>query len=62
MWRRGLSPCDSAWHWNDGKPLVIMPPQYFNKFSDQDLGDIVAYLKSLPPVDNDQANTKLKIL
>ena len=47
---------------NDGKPLVIMPSQYFNKFSDQDLGDIVAYLKSLPPVDNDQAKTKLKIL
>ena len=47
---------------NDGKPLVVMPSQYFNKFSDQDLGDIVAYLKSLPPVDNDLAKTKMKFL
>ena len=47
---------------NNGKPLVIMPSQYFTKFSDEDLGDIIAYLKSLPPVDNDQGQTKLKFL
>jgi cytochrome c553 len=41
---------------------VVRPSQYFNKFSDQDLGDIVAYLKSLPPMDNDLAKTKLKFL
>ena len=44
---------------SDGKPLVIMPSQYFYKFSDRDLGEIVAYLKSLPPVDNEDANTSL---
>ena len=44
---------------SDGKPLVIMPSQYFYKFSDDDVGAIVAYLKSLPPVDNEDADTSL---
>ena len=43
----------------DRKSLVIMPSQYFNKFSDEDVGAIVAYLKSLPPVDNEDAHTSL---
>ena len=43
----------------DGKPLVIMPSQHFYELSDDDLGAIVAYLKSLPPVDNEDANTSL---
>ena len=30
-----------------------MPSEAFNKFSDHDLGAIIAYLKSLPPVDNE---------
>ena len=44
---------------SDGKPLVIMPSQYFYKLSDKDVGDIVAYLKNLPPVDNEDAETSL---
>ena len=44
---------------SDGKPLVIMPSQHFYKFSDDDVGAIVAYLKSLPPVDNEDADTSL---
>lgn len=44
---------------SDGKPLVIMPSQYFYKFSDDDIGAIVAYLKALPPVDNEDADTSL---
>ena len=37
----------------DGKPLVFMPSESFNKFSDGDLGAIIAYIRSLPPVDNE---------
>jgi mono/diheme cytochrome c family protein len=48
--RHGVGP--------DGKPLLIMPSQEFNGISDDDLGEIVAYLKSLPPVDTElPANT-----
>ena len=37
---------------NPGKrSLMIMPANYYWNFNDEDLGDIVAYLKSLPAVD-----------
>lgn len=39
----------------DGKPLVIMPSHDYNKMNDEDLGNLVAYLKSLPPVDRTPA-------
>lgn len=35
----------------DGKALVFMPSEAYTAFSDQDLGAIIAYLKSLPPAD-----------
>lgn len=34
-----------------GRALVIMPAENFYFLSDGDVGDLVAYLKSLPPVD-----------
>ena len=37
----------------DYKALIIMPSEVFNKISDKDLGAIIAYLKTLPPVDNE---------
>ena len=37
----------------DDKALLIMPSEVFNKISDEDLGAIIAYLKTLPPVDNE---------
>ena len=37
----------------DGKGLFIMPSQHFNEISDEDLGEIIAYLKNLPPADNE---------
>ena len=37
----------------EGKGLFIMPSQHFNEISDEDLGEIIAYLKNLPPVDNE---------
>lgn len=39
----------------EGKSLIIMPSSSFYYFSDNDLGDIIAYLKSLPPVDKEWA-------
>lgn len=35
-----------------GKPLLLMPSQNWSHMTDQDLGDVVAYIKSLPPVDH----------
>lgn len=41
--RHGVDP--------DGKPLVIMPSEEFYYLNDADLGAIIAYARSLPPVD-----------
>jgi mono/diheme cytochrome c family protein len=41
---------------NEGRGLVIMPSQLFWNFNDQDLGDIIAYLKTIPPVDKQHAD------
>ena len=35
----------------DAKPLVFMPSEAYTAFSDQDLGAVIAYLKSVPPAD-----------
>jgi mono/diheme cytochrome c family protein len=35
----------------DGTPLFIMPSNEFNRMNDEELGRLVAYLKSVPPVD-----------
>jgi mono/diheme cytochrome c family protein len=37
---------------HDGRVLLIMPSEHFSHMSDADLGAVVAYVKSLPPVDN----------
>ena len=42
--RHGVAP--------DGRPLVVMPSQAYWHFSDDDLGALIAYIKSAPPVDN----------
>ena len=44
---------------HDGRGLVLMPSQVWYYLSDDDLADLVAYLKSLPPVDNEQPRTDL---
>lgn len=43
--RHGVNP--------EGHSLIIMPASDFYYFSDRDLGDIIAYLKSLLPVDKE---------
>lgn len=43
----------------DGTSLLGMPSEYFNAFSDSDLAAIIAYLRSLPPVDTSHPNSRL---
>lgn len=43
--RHGVGP--------DGKPLLIMPSQQHTVMSDEDLSALLAYIQSLPPVDNE---------
>ena len=43
----------------DGKPLLIMPAGEFYYLSDADLGAVIAYIKSLPPVDNELPAKKI---
>jgi mono/diheme cytochrome c family protein len=44
---------------HDDRGLVMMPARTFYYLSDEDLGDLIAYLKSLPPVDNEIPPTDL---
>ena len=37
----------------DGTPLLFMPSTEFYYLSDADLGRVLAYIRSMPPVDND---------
>jgi cytochrome c553 len=44
---------------NDGRGLILMPSRVWYYLSDEDLSDLIAYLKSLPPVDNELPTTAL---
>jgi mono/diheme cytochrome c family protein len=46
----------------DGKALIFMPAEIYNEISDADLGAIIAYLKSLPPVDNELPDSSFRLL
>ena len=48
--RHGVGP--------DGKPLVVMPSADFYNLNDQNLENIIAALKSLPPVNNEIPDPK----
>lgn len=43
----------------DGKPLVIMPAHEYNPINDDDLSPLIAYVKSLSPVD--QVRTPIQL-
>jgi mono/diheme cytochrome c family protein len=43
----------------DGTSLIGMPSEMFNAFSDSDLAAIIAYLRSVPPVDTDHPKMRL---
>lgn len=46
----------------DGKGLWIMPSTDFRNMSDDDIGKLIAYLKSVPPVDNNLGPSSLGLL
>ena len=45
----------------DGHGIPFMPSDYFNKISDADLGAVIAYLKSLPPIDNERTRVEINL-
>jgi mono/diheme cytochrome c family protein len=46
----------------DGRQLVIMPADIFINFSAEDLGAVIAYLKTVPAVDNAVPEPKLSFM
>jgi len=51
--RHGIRP--------DGTPLLFMPSTEFYYLSDQDLGRVIAYVRSVPPVKNQMPPSKLSV-
>jgi cytochrome c553 len=49
--RHGIRP--------DGKGLVFMPVDHYYYLNDEDLGDLIAYLKQLPPVASAPGRTEM---
>lgn len=49
--RHGVGP--------DNRGLFIMPSEEYTHFSDSDLGSLIAYLKTVPPVDRERVPTSL---
>jgi cytochrome c553 len=45
---------------HDGRALWVMPSENFSHLSDEDTGALIAYLKSVPPVDSDLPERKLE--
>lgn len=43
----------------DGRGLILMPSRVWYYLSDDDLADLIAYLKSLPPIDNQPPKAEL---
>jgi mono/diheme cytochrome c family protein len=52
--RHGVNP--------DGKAAMVMPSQYYSQLNDADLGALIAYLKSVPPVDRESPPPKLTFM
>ena len=52
--RHGVDP--------QGKALFIMPSKDFYHFNDEDLGQIIAYLKSTPAVDKQSNDFSIKVM
>ena len=46
----------------DGKPLLFMPSHEFYVLSDNDLAELIAYFRSLDPVDNPLPDSKVGLM
>ena len=51
--RQGIKP--------DGRAVFIMPAEDYNRFTDEDLGALIAYLKSLPPLSGGAAVVEIPL-
>jgi len=47
---------------SDGQALFLMPSKAFHYMSNEDLGAVIAYLKSLPPVNNSLPQRSVKLM
>lgn len=45
----------------DGTPLLFMPSTEFYFLGDKDLGRVIAYIRSVPPVENEMPPSKLSV-
>jgi mono/diheme cytochrome c family protein len=52
--RHGVAP--------NGRPLMVMPSEDYNRFTDADLGALVAYIRSLPPAAGGPAEVTLPLV
>lgn len=46
----------------DGRGIIFMPVDHYNQISDGDLGALIAYLRTLPPVDNTRTAVELNLV
>jgi mono/diheme cytochrome c family protein len=51
--RHGVAP--------SGRPLLVMPSEDYNRFTDDDLASLVAYVRSLPPAQGTGPEIKLPL-
>ncbi|HEX2094513.1 MAG TPA: c-type cytochrome [Longimicrobiaceae bacterium] len=49
--RHGVKP--------DGRPVIVMPSAAFHRMSDEDAAALIAYLRTLPPVDHPLPQTEI---
>jgi mono/diheme cytochrome c family protein len=47
---------------SDGRPLLVMPSRAYWHFSDEDVAAIIAYIQSVPPVDNPLDETSVRLM
>jgi mono/diheme cytochrome c family protein len=52
--RHGVGP--------DGKPLLVMPSDDFYTMSDADIGALIAYIRSVPPIDSQLPTSEIRPL
>ncbi len=46
----------------DGSPLLVMPSAAYHRLSNEDAADLIAYLRHLPPVDNELPAREVRLL
>ena len=51
--RHGVAP--------DGRPLLVMPSEDYNRFTDDDLAALVSYVRALPPAAGGPADVQLPL-